>query len=378
MGLLDFNLDNLDSPQARMGLGLLAAAGPQAVPMSFGQRLAGAMGQMRAERAAEEERKARQQAQAMQAQLLQLQLEQSKRQKDLTQRRDNYLGALDPNAGPTIQPTMAGAMAAGLSPQEFVALNPQPKPADFKVVGNRLVEIGPSGVREAYAPPEKPDLNSLIVIGPDGKPTVNRLLLDAKRQIARDGASNINQTVNAEKPLLNTVATKLGEQLDASLSNAKAATQAISTAQSIKSAIDSGKVIAGPGSSFRVVGLQLGQMLGVGGNDSAEMLSNTRTVIQGLAKAELDAAQQMKGQGQITEAERDIIRRAASGNIDTMTGPEIRLLMDSMEKTARAKIGQHRANVQSLSRMEGAAPLIPFYQVDEPPMSGGWSIKPKP
>lgn len=132
MGLLDFNLDNIDSPGARMGLGLLAAAGPQAVPMSFGQRLAGAMGQLRAEKAAEEERKARQQAQAMQAQMLQLQLEQAQRQKDFTQRRDNYLGALDPNAGPTIQPTMAGAMAAGLSPQEFAALNPQPKnPADM-------------------------------------------------------------------------------------------------------------------------------------------------------------------------------------------------------------------------------------------------------
>lgn len=51
-GLLDF----LDSPDAQLGLGLLAAGGPSMTPMSFGQRLAGAMQGVQAQRAAAEER----------------------------------------------------------------------------------------------------------------------------------------------------------------------------------------------------------------------------------------------------------------------------------------------------------------------------------
>ncbi len=51
-GLLDF----LDSPDAQLGLGLLAAGGPSMKPMSFGQRLAGAMQGVQAQRAAADER----------------------------------------------------------------------------------------------------------------------------------------------------------------------------------------------------------------------------------------------------------------------------------------------------------------------------------
>lgn len=70
MGLLDF----LNSPEARQGLGLLAAAGPSREPLSFGQRMSGFMAQQDAEKRAEEERKARAQMQAMQMQLLQAQV----------------------------------------------------------------------------------------------------------------------------------------------------------------------------------------------------------------------------------------------------------------------------------------------------------------
>lgn len=51
-GLLDF----LDSDQARLGMGLLAAAGPTMEPTSFGQRLFGAMQMYRGGKQADEER----------------------------------------------------------------------------------------------------------------------------------------------------------------------------------------------------------------------------------------------------------------------------------------------------------------------------------
>lgn len=181
----------------------------------------------------------------------------------------------------------------------------------------------------------------------------------------RAGATNVS--VSTEKNLLGTVAQGLGKQIDDSLGAARSAATSIQNAQSLKAAVDSGRIVTGPGASFRVMGLQLGQMLGVGGKDGAETLANTRQAIQSMAKAELDAAQLMKGQGQITEAERDIIRRAAAGDIDKLTAPEVKLLAESMEKTARFKIKQHQTNVQALQNMPGAAPLLPFYQVDEPP-----------
>ena len=55
--------------------------------------------------------------------------------------------------------------------------------------------------------------------------------------------------------------------------------------------------------------------MGLAGKDSKETLEKTRAAMQQMAQLELDAAAQMKGQGQITENERDIIRRAASGDI---------------------------------------------------------------
>lgn len=70
MGLLDA----LQSPEAQLGLGLLSAAGPSAVPMSFGQRLGGAMQQFQAAKIAEEERRQKAAMQALQARLIESQI----------------------------------------------------------------------------------------------------------------------------------------------------------------------------------------------------------------------------------------------------------------------------------------------------------------
>lgn len=70
MGLLDA----LQSPEAQLGLGLLSAAGPSAVPTSFGQRLGGAMQQFQAAKIAEEERRQKAAMQALQAQLINAQI----------------------------------------------------------------------------------------------------------------------------------------------------------------------------------------------------------------------------------------------------------------------------------------------------------------
>jgi hypothetical protein len=63
-------LDALQSDEGQMALGLLAAAGPSATPMSFGQRLYGAMQQDQARRSEAEDRKMRQQMQQLQMRAL--------------------------------------------------------------------------------------------------------------------------------------------------------------------------------------------------------------------------------------------------------------------------------------------------------------------
>ncbi|MFO0454276.1 MAG: hypothetical protein ACK52I_37440 [Pseudomonadota bacterium] len=118
MGLLDL----MNRPGVRQGLGLLAAAGPSPVPMSFGQRAMGLLGQMDAEKRAEEERQAQAQMRALQQQLLQAQLgerqdmaaerqaqraaqqAQQQRMADFNARlRPNASAALSGGGGPTVE-----------------------------------------------------------------------------------------------------------------------------------------------------------------------------------------------------------------------------------------------------------------------------------
>ena len=192
------------------------------------------------------------------------------------------------------------------------------------------------------------------------------------------GANSVSLSVSTEKNLLSDVAGGLGKSMVDARQNAQAALGTINTVNRLNEALNSGQVIAGPGTTFRQFGLQVGNMLGISGKDGQEKLLNTRQAIQSLAQLELDAAQQMKGQGQITEAERAIIRRAASGDIDSMTAGELRLLGGLLDRTARNKIRGYNTQVQPLKANPNAAAIAPFLEVPEPsaPTAGGWSIRP--
>lgn len=210
-----------------------------------------------------------------------------------------------------------------------------------------------------------------FVVGPNGRLSVDPGFLQAKKDIAQAGSTKLQ--INTAKPLLETMAEGLGKQLDAGLSGAQSAVQTIQNAQNLRRLVDSGKIISGPGADARVVMAQIGSMLGVGGKDDAERLANTRTAMQSMAKAELDAAQSMKGQGAMSDAERALVKRASGGDI-SMTGAELRALAVALEKGARGRINQHLANVERLKNLkdENGRPigsqLVPFYSsVEMPP-----------
>lgn len=401
MGLLDNLLgQSFDDPRTA---GLLALAqGLQSNPNAMRGLSGGLLGHNQALNEVKKA-KAAQEMQALQMQQQQLALQQAQRQAEQMKAQEQFrqsipspqmqgaMGALAGGGGPTqanaaqmpvADPNaqmMHGALQAGLiDPVAYI--NSQRKDTAPMKLGAGEALIDPKTFKPIYTNPKEDSTPSAIkeynFAKTQGYPgTFQQFQLEQRRA----GASNVN--VNTAKPFLNTVAEGLGKQIDTSLENARAALPAIQTAQTLKAAVDSGKLVSGPGASFRVAGLQIGQMLGVGGNSGAEVLANTRQAIQAMAQSELNAAAQMKGQGQITESERDIIRRAASGKIDDLTAPEIKLLADSIEKTARYKIQQHKSNFERLKSMPGAEAIVPFYNVDEPapysPSSTGGAAKVK-
>lgn len=168
-------LDILNSDQGRTALGLLAAAGPSAVPQSFGQRLMGGLLQAQAMGQQQEDREAAAKLRAMQLEQHQMALQQAQAAQAKQQAIEQaYRGALrtpqqlamQANGGPTnaaaqAAPNMAPAIDQNALIQGLMQADPQsayqmlqPKPADYKVVGNALLQVGPGGVKEAYRAPE--------------------------------------------------------------------------------------------------------------------------------------------------------------------------------------------------------------------------------
>lgn len=207
-----------------------------------------------------------------------------------------------------------------------------------------------------------------FVVGEGGGLSVDPGFQQAKLQLAHAGKPVTSVNVNTNKTLLNEVASGLGKQLDDGLNAASSASTAINSARSLRNVLGTGKVITGPGADFRLAGLQVANALGITGKDAEETLANTRTAIQNLAQGELTAAQSMKGQGAITDAERAMLKRAAGGDIN-LTAGELQALANTIERNATARITSHQANVQRLKNVPGGESLIPFYEAPQIPVA---------
>lgn len=228
--------------------------------------------------------------------------------------------------------------------------------------------VGVNPYDQANANRAIPNPNKPFAMDASGNIVPNRAYQDYEIRKAGAGATRVsnNVAVNTEKSFLNEIAGGMGKQVDASLAQARGASDSLRTIGQLSDILNSGKVMAGPATKPAMLLTQLGSQLGMAGKDANETLQKTRAAMQQMAQLELDAAAQMKGQGQITENERDIIRRAASGDI-SMTLPELKTLTASLEKTARYRIERHNQNVQPLLANPNAAALAPFLTVPSPP-----------
>lgn len=202
------------------------------------------------------------------------------------------------------------------------------------------------------------------IVGPGG--VVNSPLLDAKKQIAQAGKSTTNVSVNtANKPFLQEIGKGAGEQVMNDFAGAKSAVGTLNNVQQMRAGLKN--AITGPGASARIKLSQVGEVLGINGKDATEQLQNTRNVMQGLARQELSAAGQMKGQGQITESERAILRKAEAGDISELTVPEINTLLGALEKTSSYRVQQHNRNLSQLKKDPNAAGVAEYMSIPDAP-----------
>jgi len=219
-----------------------------------------------------------------------------------------------------------------------------------------------TGATIGAAIPKQLAPDSVVAMGPGGALTPNAPVIAAKSQIAQAGKPVTNVNVNtATKPFLQEIGKGVGEGVVNDYAGAKSAVQTLNNVSQIEKGL--GNVIVGPGANARVKLSQIGQVLGVNGKDATEQLQNTRNVMQGLARQELAAAGQMKGQGQITESERGILRRAESGDISELTVPEIQTLLGALKKTSQYRVGVHTQNLDRLKRDPNAAGVADYMQL---------------
>lgn len=174
--------------------------------------------------------------------------------------------------------------------------------------------------------------------------------------------------VNAEKPLVNTFMSSLGEAAGDSRKAASSAVRNLAAIGELRSALSSGRVLTGPLAKQELFLRQIGKSTNFGGGKTNdEILANTRKALQAMAQLELSGAEAMKGQGAITDRERDLIKSAASGEI-TMTKEEIEAVANALEKVSRGRIKSYNNYAKRLGALEGFEKVAPLLEVEEPPV----------
>lgn len=210
-----------------------------------------------------------------------------------------------------------------------------------------------------------------------GKVSPNQAFQDFELRKAASGATRVNVpvSVNTAKNFWESAADVVGKSLGGSFDTAKSAQASAQTASRLLSALDSGKVLAGPGTAPARVLTQLGSALGIGGKDAQDVAVKTAQAMQEMAKLELEAATAMKGQGAITENERALLKRAAAGDL-SMSVAELKALAGAAEKNSRARIVEHQKTVERVRRNPDSGPLADFMSVEVPPAYTGPSAAP--
>jgi hypothetical protein len=320
------------------------------------------------------------QAQQQRAQLLAdeerkraLALEDAERQRALkAQEQQRMIGILQQTQG-----NPQAAIAAGVPPEVVKSFYESPnfgrEEVKFEDVGGQKVPVTKYGTApQGIAPLPKtagPANAATDLLIPDpanpGKFIVNQPLVDVKGKIAEKGAARISNTVKMpDKKFYEGLGSSVSDSVAAAHKEAVSAAQSLGNANQMAQTLD--KAFIGPLANQRLTLARIGSMLGVSGKNDNEKLVATRNLMQGLARQELAAAGQMKGQGQITESERAILRKAEAGEIQDFSKPELETFISAIRKTSRARIAVHESNLKKLGADPQAQGIVDFLRVEVP------------
>ena len=135
-------------------------------------------------------------------------------------------------------------------------------------------------------------------------------------------------------------------------------------------AISKQAVTLGPAATIRNTADQVAQVMGIAGKDTTERLVNTRSVIRAFGQFSLAARKQLKGQGQVSDFEGKLITKAESGDIDSMTLPELSSFLEVTDRLAKRQYDAYQKNLGALAKKKDYAEVVPFFEV------GTWAETP--
>jgi hypothetical protein len=247
---------------------------------------------------------------------------------------------------------------------------PEPMVVNGQVKMMQFNKLGQSREYTGATPYEaqSPDLRayeyisgtSLAGTGPKGIENVGKY----RSQIAPK--TQVDVKLPGNQQFLAGVGGDVSKTLNELTMGARSANETLINIDRILPALD--KAIVGPGADYRTAMLRIGQQLNIAGANANEQLANTRVVLQGLAQQELDAAGQMRGQGSIIGSERELLKRAASGD-QTLSAAEITTALNTAQKVARYRLKLQEDYLQSATKLPGFEQFAPMYRVT--PYGGG-------
>jgi hypothetical protein len=159
------------------------------------------------------------------------------------------------------------------------------------------------------------------------------------------------------------IVAQVGPMLKDAQIQAQGANIQIDAADRVIGAVDTGKIIAGPLATPQLKLAQIGQVLGVTGKDTAEVIANTRQAIRGFAELTLQGRKSMRGEGAITESEGKLAERAFSGDIDSLTAQEIKQIANASKRVAEYSITEYNRKLDIVGKNPEMKDIVDLYRV---------------
>ena len=174
------------------------------------------------------------------------------------------------------------------------------------------------------------------------------------QQIKQSGAPSV--MVNTGKDLSG----QIGDIMKTSKADTVAAQKTLNSANKIEQFANSPS-FKGVGADVKLQAAQIGDALGIIGKDTQEKINNTRQGVQELGRLAVMASSN-KGQGAVSDYERQLYARVAGGDINLTKG-ELMLVANAAREGANYTIQQHQNQINYMKSNPELKPLVPFYDV---------------